>query len=390
VIAPPPYTNASAGAAIFPRYALAAASKIAHAAIQLMQDNAAHAVLRGANDREETMRGHARAMLWLVAAAVAVLAVICVDKGRVQAADPNSAPNPYHVVDHWASLPEGRVWGQAIGLGVDRDGTSLWVFDRCGGKTCEGSNVAPIQKFDAAGHVVASFGAGEFTWPHGLFAAPDGTVWVTDGKNQTVVQLAPDGHVLRTLGKPGVAGNGPDEFNSPSAVLVAPNGDIFVADGHGDFPVPKTNDRIVKFSKDGKFIKTWGHHGSGPGEFDVPHALAMDSAGRLFVADRANNRIQIFDQDGQYLAEWTQFGRPSSVYIRDDIIYVADSQSSEKINPPFRQGIRIGSVKDGIVTGFIAAPDAKTTMPEGIAVDKDGNVFGGLSDNFDVKKYVKN
>src|SRR5271166_4276949 len=278
---------------------------------------------------------------------------IATSADRIHAGDPDSAPNPYHVVDNWAKLPQGRAWGMAIGVDIDRDGTSVWVFDRCGGKSCDGSNVAPIQKFDATGRLVVSFGSGLFSWPHGLFAAADGTVWVTDGRNQTVMQFAPGGQVLTTLGKLGVAGAGPDTFNSPSDVLIAPNGDIFVADGHGDYPVPKTNDRMVKFSKDGQFIKAWGHHGSAPGEFDVPHGLAMDSAGRLFVADRANNRIQIFDQDGNFLAEWKQFGRPSGIYIRDDIIYVADSQSDEKTNPPFRQGIRIGSVKDGTVTAFI-------------------------------------
>src|SRR5215831_18778949 len=308
---------------------------------------------------------------------VAVAATMALSAGRAHAEDPNNAPNPYRVVEHWAKLPEGRVWGQAIGVDIDRDGTSVWVFDRCGAKTCEGSNLAPIQKFDASGRLVASFGSGMFKWPHGLFSASDGTVWVTDGKKQLVVQWAPDGRVLRTLGKAGVAGDGPDEFNSPSDVLVAPTGDIFVADGHGDFPVPKTNDRIVKYSKDGKFIKAWGRHGSGQGEFDEPHGLAMDSTGRLFVADRANNRIQIFDQDGKFVAEWKQFGRPSGVYIRDDIIYVAASQSNEKVNPPFRRGIRIGSVKDGTVTAFIAASDPSVEMPEGVAVDKDGNVFGG-------------
>ena len=116
---------------------------------------------------------------------------------------------------------------------------------------------------------------------------------------------------------------------------VAPNGDIFVADGHGD----KTNARIVKFSKDGKFIKAWGKEGNGPGEFDVPHGLAMDSAGRLFVADRANSRIQIFDQDGKFLAEWKQFGRPSGIYIdKNDMIYVADSQSSDKTQSRLQAG----------------------------------------------------
>ena len=324
---------------------------------------------------------------------VAFVAATALSFGTAQAQDANAvnaAPNPYQTIDNWAQLPPGRVWGMAIGVDIDTDGKSVWIFDRCGAKSCTGSNVAPIQKFDASGHLMASLGSGMFKWPHGLFSASDGTVWVTDGKNQTVVQLAPDGRVLRTLGKPGVAGDGPDEFNSPSDVLVAPNGDVFVADGHGDFPVPKTNDRIVKYSKDGKFLKTWGHHGSGQGEFDVPHALAMDSAGRLFVADRANNRIQIFDQDGKFLAEWKQFGRPSSVYIRGDIIYVADSQSNEKVNPPFRQGIRIGSVKDGSVTAFISAPDPSVAMPEGVAADKDGNVFGGFTEHADIKKYVRN
>jgi DNA-binding beta-propeller fold protein YncE len=192
-----------------------------------------------------------------------------------------------------------------------------------------------------------------------------------------------------TLGKPGVAGDGPDTFNSPSDVVVAPNGDIFVADGHGDFPVAHTNDRIVKFSKDGKFITAWGHHGSEPGNFDVPHGLAMDSAGRLFVADRANNRIQIFDQEGKLLAIWKQFGRPSGIYIRDDILYAGDSQSDDKTNAPFRQGIRIGSVKDGKVTAFIPSIDPKIAMPEGVAADKDGNVFGGFSTGMDFKKFAK-
>jgi DNA-binding beta-propeller fold protein YncE len=319
----------------------------------------------------------------------AVTAVLRIAGTQAQVDDPNSAPNPYRVVNDWAKLPEGRRWGMAIGVDVDRDGSSVWVFDRCGGKSCDGSNIAPIQKFDATGRLVVSFGSGLFSWPHGLLAAPDGTVWVTDGRNQTVMHFAPDGRLLMTLGEPGVAGDGPDTFNSPSDVLVAPNGDIFVADGHGDFPVPHTNDRMVKISTDGKFIKAWGHHGSEPGNFDVPHGLAMDSVGRLFVADRANNRIQIFDQEGNLLTIWKQFGRPSGIYIRDDIIYVGDSQSDDKTNPPFRQGIRIGSVKDGKVTTFIPSIDPKIAMPEGVAADKDGNVSGGFSTGMDFKKFAK-
>jgi DNA-binding beta-propeller fold protein YncE len=336
------------------------------------------------------MRNRVSVLLAVLSGAVAAAAVFTARAPQARADDPNSGPNPYRIVNNWAKLPEGRRWGMAIGVAVDRDGKSVWVFDRCGGKTCEGSNIAPIQKFDATGRLVESFGSDLFSWPHGLFAAPDGTVWVTDGQKQIVMQLAPDGRVLRTLGKPGVTGDGPDTFNSPSAVLVAPNGDIFVADGHGDFPVPHTNDRMVKFSKDGKFIKAWGHHGSAPGDFDVPHSIAMDSAGRIFVADRANNRIQIFNQNGKLLDIWKQFGRPSAVYIRNDIIYVGDSQSDEKTNPPFKQGIRIGSVKDGKVAAFIPAFDPKIAMPEGVAADEDGNIFGGFATGMDFKKFAKN
>lgn len=336
------------------------------------------------------MRHGASFMLSVAMLGASVAAVFAVIGGRAQADDPQSATSRYHVVSNWAKLPEGRHWGMAIGVAVDRDGASVWVFDRCGGKTCDGSNIAPIQKFDASGRLVVSFGSGLFSWPHGLFAAPDGTLWVTDGRNQTVMHFAPDGRLLMTLGKPGVAGDGPDTFNSPSAVVVAPNGDIFVADGHGDYPVPKTNDRMVKFSKDGKFIKAWGHHGSAPGDFDVPHGLAMDSAGRLFVADRANNRIQIFDQDGKLLEIWKQFGRPSGINIRNNVIYVGDSQSDDKTNPPFRQGIRIGSVTDGKVAVYIPPIDPKISMPEGVAADKDGNVFGGFATGMDFKKFAKN
>jgi sugar lactone lactonase YvrE len=337
------------------------------------------------------MRDRARVMLCVGLVGVAAVAAFALAGRQAQADDPNSAPNPYRVVENWAKLPQGRVWGMAIGLDIDRDGTSLWVFDRCGAKTCKGSTIAPIQKFDATGRLVVSFGSGLINWPHGLGTDREGNVWVTDGqggdgKGQTAIKFSPDGRVLMTLGKPGIAGDGNDTFNSPSDVLVAPNGDIFVADGHGE----NTNARIVKFSRTGKFIKAWGKAGSGPGEFNVPHGLAMDSAGRLFVADRANNRVQIFDQNGKFLAEWKQFGRPSGVYIRNDVIYVADSQSGEKVNAPFKQGIRIGSVKDGKVTAFISTSDPKEEMPEGVTADKDGNVFGGYTANMNLKKFVKN
>jgi sugar lactone lactonase YvrE len=323
--------------------------------------------------------------LILSAAALAVM-TFGGTQAYAQGADPNSAPNTYRTGETWGQLPEGRKMGAAIGVEIDRDGKSLWVFDRCGANKCAGSDASPIMKFDPSGKLAVSFGAGMFDFPHGLAVDRDGNVWVTDGRTHTVVKFAPDGKVLMTLGHKGVPGTGDDSFNAPSDVVVASNGDVFIADGHGE----KTNDRIVKLSKDGKFIKAWGKHGSGQSEFDTPHGIALDSTGRVFVADRVNNRVQVFDADGKFVAEWKQFGRPSGVFIdKNDIMYVTDGQSDEKRNPGFKQGVRIGSARDGKVTAMIP-PDAALGVPESITVDDQGVIYGGFTDNkFAVKKFVK-
>jgi DNA-binding beta-propeller fold protein YncE len=301
------------------------------------------------------------------------------------------------ITDHF-KMPDGRKVGSTAGITIDRDGSSVWVFERCGGNNCVGSGVAPILKFDASGKVVKSLGAGMFIRPHGIHIDRDGNIWVTDGegpdgkdprrdgKGHQVFKMNQDGKVLMTLGKAGVAGDGPDTFNMPSAVLIAPNGDIFIGDGHGG----ASNARMLKFSKDGRLIKTWGKRGSAPGDFETPHTLAMDSRGRLFVGDRENNRVQIFDQDGKFLQEWKQFGRPSGIFIdRNDMLYVADHQSDATTNPGFRKGITIGSAKDGKVMAFILDPDPMGSQ-EGVAVDASGNIYGSLTGGMALKKYVKN
>ena len=327
-----------------------------------------------------------------------------------QAVSPtNSLPNPYRAVESWAQLPQGRTWGSTSGVGIDPDGTSVWVADRCGQSAlpsamrpgipfaCDGSSLDPILKFDGSGKLVKGFGAGLFVFPHGLHVDREGNVWVTDGlgrdgKGHQVIKLSPDGKVLLRLGKAGLAGNGPDEFNAPSAVVTAPNGDIFVADGHGR----ETNARIVKFTKEGRFIKTWGKQGSGPGEIDIPHAIAMDSRGRLFLGDRQNNRIEIFDQDGNYIEQWFQFSRPSGVFVdKNDNLYVADSESESvsKNHDGWKRGIRVGRVSDGVVTAFIPDPVEKTTgtsAAEGVAADAMGNIYGAEVGPRRVMKYVKN
>jgi len=184
------------------------------------------------------------------------------------------------------------------------------------------------------------------------------------------------------------------KFRKPSDMLVAPNGDIFVVDGHGSAPEEAVNNRVVEFNSEGKFLLEWGSSGSANGEFKDPHALAMDSAGRLFVGDRGNSRIQIFDQEGKHLATWTQFGRPSGLFIdKNDVLYSADSESNARRNQGYQRGIRIGSAKDGFVTAFIPDPEPDpdnkgTSAAEGVAVDAFGNIYGAEVGPRSVKKYV--
>jgi sugar lactone lactonase YvrE len=327
-----------------------------------------------------------------VFAAASVLAFIATGMASGQATS-HSLSNPYTtVIQNWGTMPEGRPWGSPGGVWVDRPG-NVWVLERCGANSCAGRSEAPVLEFDASGRFLKSFGANMIVFPHGIFVDDKGNVWVSDadgkdGKGQQVFKFSPDGKVLMTLGKAGVTGEGPDTFNRPSAVLVSPNGDIFVADGHGG----DSNARIVKFSKDGKFIKTWGKKGSGPGEFDSPHSLAMDSEGRLYVADRGNNRIQIFDQDGKFLDQWMQFGRPSGIFIdKKGILYVSDNSDTRE--PEWKKGIRVGRVKDGVVTAFIEDADQDPTHTmigaENIAADANGNIYVSDVARMMVRKYVK-
>lgn len=222
------------------------------------------------------------------------------------------------------------------------------------------------------------------------------------------MKFSPEGTLLLALGKAGVGGNGEGEFNQPSAVVTTPNGDVFVADGHlPDY----LNSRIVRFDQDGKFLKAWGRRGSGAGEMVGPHAIAMDSRGRIFVADRTNSRILIFDQDGRLLETWKQFGRPSGLFIdKNDVLYSTDSESTEKPmkwgepfaflpvgyghNPGFSRGIYIGDARTGRLTGFIPdlnpqEPPSPATGAEGITVDPNGVIYTAETLGMSVNRYKR-
>jgi DNA-binding beta-propeller fold protein YncE len=257
----------------------------------------------------------------------------------------------------------------------------------------------PIMLFSPNGELIRSFGAGMIVWPHGLHVDSEGNVWVADAagaedKGHQVHKFSPMGELLMSLGTAGVAGDGEDTFNQPSDMLVAPDGSIFVVDGHG----AGNNNRVVKFDSSGDYIMQWGETGKENGEFRDPHALAMDSQGRLFVADRGNSRTQVFDQNGNHLMTWTQFGRPSGLYIDgNDVMYAADSESSNAgsmSNMGFSRGIRIGSVHDGLITAFIPDPQWRlgvrgTTAAEGVTADALGNVYGAEVGPRMLRKHVR-
>ena len=245
-----------------------------------------------------------------------------------------------------------------------QDGT-IYVVERCVDNSCEGRSEPPILKYNAQGKLLKAWGEGMFNFPHGGALDPQGNLWVTDarganGKGHQAIKFDPDGKVLMTLGKAGVSGSGPDLFDQPTDVVVAPNGDIFVTDSHRN----GKNNRVVRFSKDGKFIKEWGSKGSGPGQISEPHTIAMDSQGRLFVGDRENNRIQIFDADGQFLRIWPALHSVDSIYIRDGMLY-AGAGLDHRILKLDLSGQILGSW----------GPEKALGYPHGICVDANRTVY---------------
>jgi hypothetical protein len=305
--------------------------------------------------------------------------------------DPNAFPNPYREDAGWAQL-DRRVGGTSA-VDMDPDGKSVWIFERCGTSDDGCSKIKtldPVMKFDSTGKLVKHWGAGQIIYPHGIFVGRDRHVWLVEGISQSNVvsnvihEYSADGKLLRTMGTRGTSGTTNELYNGVSDVLVAPDGSIFVADGHSD----KTNNRILKYDHNGKFLLSWGKLGKGPGEFNAPHGLAMDRQGRLYVADRSNSRIQIFNQQGKFLAEWRQFGRPSGIFIKGDMLYVADSLSSDKNNPGFKNGIRWGHISDGKVIGFI--PWGEYNAIEAVTVDDAGNIYAGFTNVPNFRKFAKN
>ena len=299
----------------------------------------------------------------------------------------------------------------AVGdLTMDPDGRHLWAVIRCDataverfGNECLDSDLDPIVKFDMDGNAVDSFGSGTVIWPHGIDVDPDGNVWIADVGGRAANarrhpgapghQVQPDWRVVDAARDPR-KGWGEGETISPRRPTLWSG-----RTGTSSWPTATANtgnNRVVKFAKDGTYLKEWGGTGSEPGQFRGLHAIEIGPDGRLYVADRSNNRVQIFDQEGKFIDEWAQFGRPSGIAFDDQgRIYVSDSESDDFQNPGFEMGIRVGEIETGWVTAFILYPWGDPRDPNGgtgaefVAVDQEGNIYGGEPRPRRIQKYVR-
>lgn len=302
------------------------------------------------------------------------LAITAIGLGSADAVQ--RAPT-YQVVHGWPVLPEGEVLGSAAGVGVDSHG-NVFVFHRAGRVWSEPLPLNPIPKptvwvFDGrTGKVVQQWGAGLFAMPHGLTVDDHDNVWLTDVALQQVFKFSHDGKLLMTLGERGVAGEDSGHFNRPTDVAVLPDGSFYVSDGY-------RNTRVVKFSSTGKFLFQWGTEGTEPGQFKVPHAITLDKAGNVYVADRENDRVQVFDANGHFIRQWqsSSIGRPYSlVLIGKDLAAVVDGGEQPREGPD-RSHVTIVDLGGHVLETFgrFGNYDGQFRMGHDIASDQADNIY---------------
>ena len=279
-------------------------------------------------------------------------------------------PLPYKVVENWAQLPAGWNFGECSGVDVDKD-DNVWVFNR---------GAHPVMQFDKNGKLLQSWLEVPVKSSHGLRVDADGNVWTIDVEAHRLIKFSPQGRMLMFIGGVGGAAgkeDTKDAFNRPTDVTFAPNGDLFVSDGY-------INSRVIKYNKSGDYLTQWGRKGTGDGEFNLVHDVALDSQGRLYVADRNNSRVQIFDQSGKFLGKWTDVGTPWGLYYvdREKAIFMCDGVNDRivKLN------------LDGQIQGVLGSHGkiaGKLDFPHQLAVDSTGAIYVAEIKNWRVQKFIK-
>jgi DNA-binding beta-propeller fold protein YncE len=280
-------------------------------------------------------------------------------------------PLPYHAVEGWAKLPAGWNFGETSGVDVDKN-DNVWVFNR---------GAHPVIQLDKSGRMLQAWNDVPVKSSHGIRVDAAGNIWTIDVAGHRLMKFTPSGGLLMFIGSVGgAAGNNDskDAFNRPTGITFAPNDDLFVSDGYD-------NSRVIKFNKDGDYLTHWGSKGTGDGQFNLVHDVALDQQGRLYVADRNNQRVQIFDGNGRFLGKWTDLGSPWGLYYvaRENALYMCDGVNDRilKLN------------LDGQVLGVLGSHGkiaGKLDFPHNIAVDSTGAIYVAEIKNWRVQKFIPN
>ena len=278
----------------------------------------------------------------------------------------------YELIRDFLKLPDGETFGLVSRVAADAQ-DRIYVFQR---------KDPPVVVFDRDGKYLGAWGSGEVTDPHGLKIVGD-TVYTTDRSDSVAKSFSLDGKPQLELGQRGVhsdtgqitnwrAERAAGPFNHPTEMIRHPNGDIYVTDGY-------RNARVHRFTADGRLVSSWGAPGSGPGQFHLPHSIAYDDSGKLYVADRSNKRIQMFTPEGQYLGEWTGMGGPNDISRgRDGNFYIAEQEDNG--NPAYV------TVRDGNGNVLARTPSRHV---HGVGVDSKGDIYAGLTQERSVDKFVR-
>lgn len=322
-------------------------------------------------------------------ALVAVLVVASATvSARAQTRYPRVTLSTWYEVDaKWPERPKDAQWESMSGVAVDAK-DQVWIYTR---------GTPPVQVYDARGRFVRSWGEDVIGSAHHIEIDHEGMVWVTDIENHVVMKFTPEGKLLKVLGTFGEPGDDRTHFDKPTDVAVTPRGDVFVSDGYG-------NARVVHLDKNGDFVNAWGKLGTRPGEFNLPHAIALDSKGRLYVADRNNARVQVFNQKGKLLDVWQDLLVPWGFCVTDnDEIWVCGSspmpwrKEDKVLGCPPKDQLVMKFDPSGKVLGLFTFPKAEDGKEKpgeinwihGIALDSKGNLYLGDIVGKRAQKFVR-